>query len=138
MLMGISEYYWTVVVLSVLRSMGNSCVWIYSSLLLQKFSEPEMLGRVAAMDYSLALLAECASALIAGLMQDHLHMKAEEVALYLGTFGLCCGVCWSLFHFCGYGAALYTDEDSTGVTESGTESPHPSELSALLQSDDEV
>lgn len=49
---------------------GAAINWIDSSLLLQKFSSDEMMGRLSSADFSLALLGEASSAYIAVFLQD--------------------------------------------------------------------
>ena len=55
-------------------------MWIYSSLILQKFSTSSMLGRVMAIDYALATLSEAFSAMCAGVLQDEVGLSAEQVS----------------------------------------------------------
>ena len=72
-------FLWICVFTSV-RSAGSSIVWIYSSLILQKFSTSSMLGRVMAIDYALATLSEAFSAMCAGVFQDEVGLSAEQVS----------------------------------------------------------
>ena len=72
-------FLWICVFTSV-RSAGSSIVWIYSSLILQKFSTSSMLGRVMAIDYALATLSEAFSAMCAGVLQDEVGLSAEQVS----------------------------------------------------------
>lgn len=138
-MLGFADHFGQVLWLTGLRSMGQSVAWIYSSLLLQKFSNPEMFGRVSATDYSLASFAEGLSALIAGLMQDNLQLSAEDVSLYLGSLGLLLGMLWLCYHRAGRGACHYAvDAPSTGTTSSSsTESPAQSETMCLVLHGDE-
>ena len=49
--------FWLLCVLTGIRAIGVSTAWIDSTLLLQKFCVPQMLGRVLSIDMALALMA---------------------------------------------------------------------------------
>lgn len=97
--------FWLILVFTALRSMGSSMVWVYSTLLLQKFVLPQMLGRVTSIDYSAALLTETLSAFAAGYLQDDFGLSAEQVSALLGVFGLFQTVLWVVWDLCNRGAA---------------------------------
>ena len=92
---------------ALLRSAGASTVWINSTLLLQKFSSPQMLGRVLAVDYALALLAESLSAYICGILIDRAGLSPHEVSFVLTIISLVLTLVWSLYHISGRGAGIY-------------------------------
>lgn len=79
---------------TIIRAAGSAVAWVDSSLILQKFSVPEMLGRVTAVEYSLATMGEAVSALLAGLLQDALGFTAEGVSLTMAILGLVLTVAW--------------------------------------------
>ncbi|GKY94491.1 hypothetical protein MPSEU_000415000 [Mayamaea pseudoterrestris] len=128
---------------SAFLSMGRSVVWINSSLLLQKFCAPEMLGRVSSIEYSAALLAEGVSAVMAGFLQDRFNVSANNVSLLQGFGCALLLTAWSFYHFSGGGAtydALDKDDSSTvSLTEqedsssvSSTDIEADADTSALL------
>lgn len=117
---GFLSHFWLVCVFSGIRSVGSSLVWINSSLLLQKFSLPQMLGRVTSIEYSAALLGEATSAVAAGIFQDDIGMTAEQVSAVLGFFGMVLLSLWAYYDYRGGGAAVYEDEDETTSDTSST------------------
>ena len=58
---------------------------------------PDMLGRVLAVDYGLALLSEATAAAIAGLLLDNLSLSPMQVSLIMGILGGSFFVSWFLF-----------------------------------------
>ena len=87
-----AEIYWC----TAIRAGGSSVVWIYSSLLLQKFSSEQMLGRVLSVDYALATLAESISAFGGGYLQDKFGMSAEQVSFLMGVIATTAFVLWTI------------------------------------------
>ena len=84
-------------IFATIRSAGSSIIWINSTILLQKFSSPEMLGRVLAVDYALALLAEALSAFYAGLLIDKGGLSAYEVSFVLAIETLGFTLLWTVY-----------------------------------------
>lgn len=80
-----------------IRSAGSSIVWIQSSLLLQKYSANDMLGRVISIDYALATLSEAFSAMVGGIFQDKLDLSAEKVAFLMSLVGLATFTIWFVY-----------------------------------------
>lgn len=76
----------------------------------QKYSEDNILGRVTAVEYASAMLAEAAAAFVAGVMQDTFHVSAQQLSLYISILG--CPICywWFRFHINGRGIVSYEDE----------------------------
>ena len=97
----------------VIRSSGSSVLWINSSLLLQKFSDSQLLGRVMAIDYALALLTEAASAYTCGVLVDRVGFSASDVSLVMAIIAAFFTVVWGSYHYCGHGAVNYRDDDDT-------------------------
>jgi hypothetical protein len=131
LMMGLFRQFWLIGLFTGIRAMGSAIVWINSSLLLQKFCEPEMFGRLSAIENALALFGEAASALGAGLLQD-LGWDAEEVCLLLSGLGIFLASLWAFYHFAGRGAASYREPKTARavhLTDSDTEK------SSLLRSD---
>ncbi len=66
-----------------------------------------MLGRVVALDYGLALLAESLSAVIVGsVLQDGLGLDARQVSTIMGIVAFALFLGWLIFRFKGGEAAL--------------------------------
>jgi predicted MFS family arabinose efflux permease len=112
LMMGIFRQFWLIGLFTGIRAMGSAIIWINSSLLLQKFCEPEMFGRLSSIEYALAVLGEAASALGVGILQD-LGWDAEEVCLLLSVLGTFLASIWAFYHFAGRGAASYREEPKT-------------------------
>uniref|UniRef100_A0A7R9W1B8 Major facilitator superfamily (MFS) profile domain-containing protein n=1 Tax=Pseudictyota dubia TaxID=2749911 RepID=A0A7R9W1B8_9STRA len=79
---------------SAVRAAGSAVLWVDSTLILQVFSAPEMLGRVTAVDYALATMGEATSAFLAGVLQDNFGLTAEGVSLAMAVLGLILSVAW--------------------------------------------
>ncbi|GKY95528.1 hypothetical protein MPSEU_000514400 [Mayamaea pseudoterrestris] len=133
------RYFWMTCIFTAVRSAGSSVLWINSSLLLQKFTDAELFGRVTSIDYSLALLSEAISAYAAGAILDQSELQPEEVSVKLGIVGCFFTSCWVFYHFAGGGAAGYVvicgDRDEKAAASS-TEVSVASELSHLMDDDD--
>jgi hypothetical protein len=132
LMMGIFHQFWLIGLFTGIRAMGSAIVWINSSLLLQKFCEPDMFGRLSSIEYALAVLGEAASALGAGILQD-LGWDAEEVCLILAVLGTFLASIWAFYHLTGRGAASYREEPKTtskNISDFGT-SPDTEESSLL-------
>mmetsp|Transcript_24217 Transcript_24217/g.57063 ORF Transcript_24217/g.57063 Transcript_24217/m.57063 type:complete len:543 (+) Transcript_24217:147-1775(+) len=84
---------------TVIRSIGSSVVWINSSLLIQKFTPPELLGRVSSFDSGAALCAEALSALVGAMLMDQKGLSPEGLALILGCIALLFFFVWSPLAF---------------------------------------
>lgn len=114
LMMSIFRPFWLLCVFSGIRAMGSTIAWTNSSLLIQKFTAPEMLGRVTALEYALALFGEGASAVAAGLLQDY-GFDTEEVTLMLAIGGTVLMFLWAYYHYTGGGAASYKEESNKVV-----------------------
>mmetsp|Transcript_2402 Transcript_2402/g.3513 ORF Transcript_2402/g.3513 Transcript_2402/m.3513 type:complete len:467 (+) Transcript_2402:100-1500(+) len=90
---------------TAIRAAGSSILWIDSTILLQKFSAPEMLGRVMAIDFALATAAEAASALLCGFLQDIGGLSPDQVSLVMGILAATFFSLGMLYHLQGGGAA---------------------------------
>ena len=84
---------------TVIRSIGSAVVWINSSLLIQKFTPPGLLGRVSSFDSGVALCAEALSALGGGMLMDQRGLSPEGLALILGCVALWFFFFWSPLAF---------------------------------------
>jgi MFS family permease len=102
--MGSFDPFWSICIFTLVRSAGAAINWIDSSLLLQKFSSDQMMGRVLATDFSLALLAEASSAYMAGFLEDRMHLTANHTAFVMAGIGATLTLSWLIYHLCGLGA----------------------------------
>ena len=79
----------------VIRSIGSSLIWINSTLLLQKYTPPTLLGRVRAIDVAGALFGEAFSALGGGLLMDKKGISPENLSIMISVVAMGCFVLWS-------------------------------------------
>lgn len=82
---------------TMLRSGGGNIAWIESQILLQMIVKNDMLGRVVAVDFGLALLSEATSAACAGLLQDEIHLSARQISDIMGLVALAMFILWTFF-----------------------------------------
>jgi hypothetical protein len=120
----------SICVFALIRAAGSSTIWINSTLLLQKFSAPKMLGRVLAADYALALLTEAISAYLCGVLMDQAELSVYQVSSVLALLTAVSTVIWIWYHVAGLGAAKYRSSESSSLTANGRASD--SEASSLL------
>ena len=103
--------FWSICLFTLVRTAGASVNWIDSSLLLQKFTRDEMMGRVLAVDFGLALLTEAFSAYLAGYLQDQVGLTAHQVAFVAACVGATMALVWLSYYLAGGGAAAAPQED---------------------------
>ena len=123
----IESPFWCLSLVALIRSAGSSIIWINSTLLLQKFSAPEMLGRVLAADYAFTLLTEALSAYVCGVLIDQAGLSVYGVSFVLAGLTMVLTMFWSWYHVSGRGAGKYKPEPLPPHLESPS-----SELSSLL------
>ena len=75
---------------------------------IQRYVQPDMLGRVTAIEYGLALASEAFSATISGLLQDDFGLSARQVSSIMGVVGLCFFAMWLCYRIFGSAALLQT------------------------------
>merc|ERR1712232_397040 len=90
---------------TIVRSAGAAINWVNSGLLIQKFTDIELLGRMTSFEMAFSFLAEAFMAYICGVLQDELHLSAKLVAIIVGMIGVLFTILWSIYHICGMGAA---------------------------------
>uniref|UniRef100_A0A7S4ER63 Major facilitator superfamily (MFS) profile domain-containing protein n=1 Tax=Pseudo-nitzschia australis TaxID=44445 RepID=A0A7S4ER63_9STRA len=93
------NFFASICISGVVRSMGASVIWINSTLLVQKFTPPGLLGRVNSIETGVALLGEALSALGAGLLMDYMGISPEGLSLILAAVALCWFLIWSPLAF---------------------------------------
>lgn len=79
---------------SLIRGMGGSINWTYSSVLLQLKTPDQYLGRVFALDFSIFTLAYALSVLVTGFLSDRLNIAPRELALVASVGGILSIVFW--------------------------------------------
>lgn len=89
---------------SFVRGCGSSVIWVNSSLLLQRLSVPEMLGRVLALEFAFMMLFESIIAYATGILVDKGITKHE---ISTAVAGIAAGffLFWTTYHMFGKGAA---------------------------------
>ena len=83
----------------IIRSIGAQMIWINSTLLIQKFTPPGLLGRVNSIDTGVALFGEALSALGGGLLMDKMDVSPEDLSLILAAVSLWFVFFWSPLAF---------------------------------------
>lgn len=99
--------FWVLCGFAVIRSAGSSIIWINSSILLQKFSSTEMMGRVMSMEWAIALSGEALSAYFCGFLIDHYGFTFYQVSFGLTIISFVSTIFWFTYHFAGRGACKY-------------------------------
>jgi len=117
--LGYSTSFYGISFFSVTRAMGSSILWIYSSLILQLFTDNDKLGRVTSIEFSLCMLAEALSALFAGVAQDDFHLSAHAISYILSVVGFSSLIMWCYFH-CNGGGVVQDDGDSDSLVKQDT------------------
>jgi MFS family permease len=127
----------TIGAFTAIRAMGSSIVWVNSALLLQKFSMPEMLGRVTSMELAVTLLANMVAALAAGALVDRAGWTAEQLSFGLSVLGALLFSCWAFYHVQGKGAGAYKLQNKESNAMNSTTTPRSThmvnELTPLVQ-----
>lgn len=111
------HHFWSICLFTLLRAAGSSNIWIHSTLLLQKFSDEHMLGRVLAADYAIALLGEASAAFLCGYFMDH-HKSwtPYDMSWVLAILTSGISIAWLLYHLSGRGACQHKDDDYVSQT----------------------
>merc|ERR1712146_42004 len=85
--------------------MGSGCAWVYSSVILQTLCDPEFLGRVVALEYTLSTLFEATSSYVAGTLSTERGLSNNELARMGAVLGLSLGFVWGIYYALSLGAA---------------------------------
>jgi len=86
-------------IFNALRAAGSSIIWIYSSLLLQKFCSNDMLGRVMAVDYALSTLSEAVAVIAGGLLLDIAGLSPYHVSFIMAILALATMIMWTVYFY---------------------------------------
>mmetsp|Transcript_8282 Transcript_8282/g.23829 ORF Transcript_8282/g.23829 Transcript_8282/m.23829 type:complete len:555 (+) Transcript_8282:276-1940(+) len=140
------DSFWVLCLFAIVRSAGSAWLWIDSSLLLQKFTKPTMLGRVMGFDYGFALFCEAISAYVCGYLVDRNKeiFTVKLMSFGMGTTGLSFAALWTCYHVSGRGGAHPDATTTKQATDGGdastnlnkskgqTDGTHHTEHAALL------
>lgn len=89
---------------SFVRGCGSSVIWVNSSLLLQRLSVPEMLGRVLALEFAFMMFFESVIAYATGILVDK-GITKHEISTAVAAIAAGFFLVWSTYHLFGRGAA---------------------------------
>ncbi len=81
-----------------IRTVGAGVLWVFSSAMLQLLIPERYRGRVFAFELTMLTLTQSISILMAGVAQDRLGLSVQEVARFIGYFGMGTGLIWMIFH----------------------------------------
>jgi MFS family permease len=84
---------------TVVRCIGSSLIWVDSTLLIQKFTPPTLLGRVNSIDTAAALLGDCISNLGGGILMDHYDVSPTNLSWILTGLAFTFAIIWSPLAF---------------------------------------
>lgn len=98
MLLGAAGVLWVAVLAVILRAMGNSTNWVYSTTMIQKTVPDQYLGRAFALDMAGFYLASGTSLLLHGLLIDWLGSESIRLIVYgTGVVAIAPLLWWWLF-----------------------------------------
>jgi MFS family permease len=93
--MGSALSIWIVALAIVIRGMGGSCNWTYSSVIIQKITPNEYLGRMFSLDGAGFQFASIVSILVTGMLVDALGAdKVRQIMLLMAGVGMVPLVLW--------------------------------------------
>jgi predicted MFS family arabinose efflux permease len=127
-----SAHFFAIALFTVIRAMGSSIVWVNSALLLQRFSAPEMLGRVTSIELAVTLLANMVSALGAGTLVDRVGVTPEQLSLGLAGVGTALLSVWTVYHLQGRGAGECEAQSKESMLHTVDGAPVLDELTPLV------
>ncbi len=88
-LLGLAPSLWFAALALIVRAMGGSATWTYSSTVIQMSTDNAYLGRMFSLDWAAYYLAVTVSTLITGRVLDAIgSMRAPQVALVTGVLSL--------------------------------------------------
>lgn len=94
----------TICAFTALKTIGTSTIWVNSSLILQRLTQPQRMGRVMAFEFASAMFFDAVSATLAGYLLDHGAMP-DHIALGASALAGFLFFLWSIYHMFGKGAA---------------------------------
>eukprot|EP01025_Chloroclados_australasicus_P065942 TRINITY_DN9010_c1_g1_i2.p1 TRINITY_DN9010_c1_g1~~TRINITY_DN9010_c1_g1_i2.p1 ORF type:complete len:496 (-),score=10.81 TRINITY_DN9010_c1_g1_i2:311-1798(-) len=81
----------------VIRAVGSSVIWVYSTLIIQQRAQENMLGRVFSLELALCTLCESASVLIAGILLDSVQLSIQTTCFMVSFLGWIMVIIWGVF-----------------------------------------
>lgn len=81
-----------------IRTTGTGVMWVFSSAMLQLLISERFRGRVFAFELAILTLTQSISILMAGVMQDRFALSVQEIARYVGYFGMGMSIVWIVFN----------------------------------------
>lgn len=95
---GVKSFH-AVILFTFVRSIGSAVMWIDSTLLIQKFTSTEMLGRVTSIDYMLATISCSLSTFLSGYLQDRFNFDEKGISYLTAILGVFVTIYWCSYHF---------------------------------------
>jgi hypothetical protein len=87
---------------TIVRAMGSSILWIYSSLLIQILVPTTFQGRIFTIERAIYTLCEMSSILLGGFSFDILQLSIHQECLVMLTFGGAVSIVWLILHLFRY------------------------------------
>ena len=115
LLVSLAPSYAWFLVSTLLRTLGSGMVWVNSTVTLQTLTDPTMLGRVLAVEYTSYTLVEASSAALSGALLD-VGLSKNQLALVGAGLGGVMVVAWGHYHWTGQGAANPRFNPDTATT----------------------
>lgn len=94
----------TICIFTALRSFGSSIIWVNSSLLLQRLTIMEMMGRVLALEFASMMFCDALMASITGKLLDA-GVAKTEISVGAAILAATLFFLWTIYHTFGKGAA---------------------------------
>jgi MFS family permease len=110
---------------TMVRAMGSSIIWIYSSLLIQTLVPSTFQGRIFTIERAIYTLCEMGSVLLGGFSFDVLQLSVQNECLAMLIFGGLASIAWLTLHLLRYrmqrnegenkGSEVISPADYTGI-----------------------
>ncbi|CAL8462528.1 g2061 [Coccomyxa elongata] len=94
LLMSVAPNIWALVPSTIVRSMGSSVVWVYSTLLIQLRVPNQLQGRMMALEMAAYVVAESMSAVLGGMAFDLIGLSVRSVALLMSGIAAVSAALW--------------------------------------------
>ncbi|KAK9906732.1 hypothetical protein WJX75_007016 [Coccomyxa subellipsoidea] len=94
LLMSAAPNIWALIPSTIVRSMGSSVVWVYSTLLIQLRVPNQLQGRMMALEMAAYVVAESMSAIVGGMAFDLIGMSVRHVALLMSGIAAVSATLW--------------------------------------------
>jgi hypothetical protein len=121
--MSVPSSFLLICILNAIRSAGANVTSIDSTLLVQKYTPADMLGRVTSVESTLVNMSEGLMSYVCGMLMDRYHLDAHQASFGMGIIGSILFAWWVSFHVLGRGANTGSKTLAPGL---------PSEATSLL------